>query len=163
MFRGFRKPANKAADLLARLESSDWMARWGRGGANNLRFVSDWEEAVRFIGQSSGAMQELQGQYTARLYSISPRSHKRWNGLVDQFKPVVEALIDSKLTPMAREYSLDELRLVRARVAWILLHALIEAELFDVMQTNQFGELAEHIVSGHLPCGWTNDQNLVLY
>jgi len=142
---------------LGQLEKSDWFARVGVKDAAAAIVLSSWQEAIEHCSsiEWENLCLEASNQYRMRLLEKSQERYNQWNELVDQLKPVTEALVRRKIEAVVRENNLP--KVFEDTVQWDILGVCMEAEYADVYPPGYYASQAYWYVKGHFPCGWEGD------
>jgi len=142
---------------LGQLEKSDWFARVGVKDAAAAIVLSSWREAIEHCSsiEWENLCMEASNQYRMRLLEKSQERYNQWNELVDQLKPVTEALVRRKIEAVVRENNLP--KVFEDTVQWDILGVCMEAEYADVYPPGYYASQAYWYVKGHFPCGWEGD------
>jgi len=142
---------------LGQLEKSDWFARVGVKDAAAAIVLSSWREAIEHCSsiEWENLCMEASNQYRMRLLEKSQERYNQWNELVDQLKPVTEALVRRKIEAVVRVNDLP--KVFEDTVHWDILGVCMEAEYADVYPPGYYASQAYWYVKGHFPCGWEGD------
>ena len=142
--------------LIRSLEDATWFANGGRpiGPRSEIIQTPSWERAVTQARSREwdDFLLERANDLGRELFSISEQRLSGWNELADELRPVAREIVRAKAghyeTTQGLPKTLDQI------LGWTILHALLEAEYSDIRKPTVYGELANWIVKGHLPCGW---------
>ena len=83
-----------------------------------------------------------------------------WNRLVSQIDGDVLLILEQQTRLLTLDA--DHLKLVTNVTSWDLVHACLEHEYADVVNTRFYRELAAWYLRGHLVCGMDQDMLLIL-
>lgn len=148
----------KTRELLVRLELADWFANCERPFEANpdVVRVGTWKEALAIwtTQASDDARIESQNELTVNLAKRQRLSG--WNSTVQELKPVIVTLLESKLVDSAVLTRLpnDGRDVVLKALHWDFLGLCMAREYEDCVAT-KYHQLQEYLyLSGRWPCGW---------
>ena len=94
--------------------------------------------------------------YWLELRSIDKPRANRWNDLVDEIRPVVDALVRRKTAAIVAAARLPE-AFVR-HVQWDFLMLAMEGEYLDLHPGGLYRAMSTPYYRGHFPCGWEGEE-----
>ena len=139
------------------LYERDWFCNVGVKDGDDADFLASWPDA--FASCASPAWENL--RYHAAnalgqaLHERTPQRYARWNEIVEEVKPLVISLVHEKTEDVIARYSPPKVFLNTVR--WDILHACMEIEYEDVVESTFFLRLAAWYAEGHFPCGWRGE------
>lgn len=139
---------------LVQLQSAHWFDRVGVQDTETAIVLATWEEAVDSANSTEweGLCLEAANQYRERLLEKSVDRYRAWNGLVEQLKPISEAIVKEKTDRVVIANALPKSFV--DTVKWDILHVLMEAEYSDVYPPGFYASQGYWYVKGHFPCGY---------
>jgi hypothetical protein len=142
---------------LDQLRQVTWFRSVGIRDTENALVVSSWYEAVEHCNapEWEDLCLEAANQYCERLVERSPDRFQKWNDIVDEVKPVTQALVREKCGEIIRENDLPKSFL--DTVDWDILHLCMEGEFADIFPPGFYASQAYWYRSGHFPCGWRGE------
>jgi hypothetical protein len=142
-------------ELIAALEGVHWFHNVGKGGKETgVIFVSSWDEALQYCMASEWEEKRI-GEANGMRASISKERLKDWNPLIEQIRPLVECLAESKMWVLPRAIRNRSHEILRT-VSWDLVHACMELEYDSLIKTRFYRDVAQWYLKGHFPCGYEN-------
>lgn len=79
----------------------------------------------------------------------------QWNSIVDDLKPISEALVLEKSQKVIDENALPKVFI--DTVNWDILGVLMEAEYADIVPPGFYASQSFYYWKGHFPCGWDGE------
>jgi len=158
-------PATRAT--LASLGEVEWFRNVGVRDTQAADVPGSWGEAVDSCSSAEweDLCLEAANQYRERLQAKSPAEFARWNDVVDEVKPAVQALVRDKTRRVVADNDLP--RVFIDTVDWDILHLCMEAEFAETYPPGFYASQACWYLKGHFPCGWRgpfpNGGRLVIY
>jgi hypothetical protein len=156
----------RTAATLEKLYQAQWFRYVGIRDTEVAEVLNSWKEAIkscRSLAWENLCLEAANG-YCEKLARQSPERFEKWNDIVDEIKPVTQALVREKTEEVVEANELPEIFL--NCVDWDILHLCMEAEYADVCPPGFFAGQAYWYVSGHFPCGWRGpipDGKLIIY
>ena len=150
---------NDAAALLKNaLESAKWFRNAGSQVANSdehLLFLSNWPDA--FTACRAESWEQI-CRVTANLLfeqvaKVDPEEAQEWQLAVAEMFQATADLLPRKAVDVIQTQTPSPVFVTS--LAWTVQHALLEAEFLGDRGPGWYGGLADWIVKGHFPCGWS--------
>jgi hypothetical protein len=142
---------------LAELEAANWFINVGKNDSQRAQFLSSWDDAVRSC--SSPQWEEIRleaaNRFREKLAKIDLNRFRKWNELIKEIKPVVEALVDRKSKGIVEQYALPKAFIDVVR--WDVLHLCMECEYADIVPPSFYAGQSYWYANGHFPCGWDGE------
>ena len=147
-----------AAQLKEALESAKWFRSAGTMAANSddhVLFLSGWPDA--FTACRAESWEQI-CRVTANLLfehvaKIDPEEAREWQEAVAEMFQYTAQLLPRKAVDIIQTNPPTPVFI--SSLAWTVQHALLEAEFLSVRGPGWYGGLADWIVKGHFPCGWS--------
>ena len=147
-----------ASDLRASLESAKWFRNAGTMAANSdnrTLFLSNWPDA--FTACRAESWEQI-CRVTANLLfehvaKIDPQEAREWQEAVAEMFQYTADLLPRKAIDVIQTQTPTPVFI--STLAWTVQHALLEAEFCGGTGPLWYGALADWIVKGHFPCGWS--------
>ena len=139
---------------LATLIQAQWFDTVGVHDTDSAIVLSSWGEAIESCSSPEweDLCLEAANQYRERLLERSLERFRKWNEIVDEMKPLAQALVQEKCQQVVEENNLPQVFL--DTVDWDIIGVLMEAEYADVYPPGYYASQAYWYVHGHFPCGW---------
>jgi hypothetical protein len=139
------------------LEKGEWFHAVGAKDTDTAIVLSSWGEAIEHCGSVGweNLLLEAANQYRERLRERSRERLAKWNQVVDEIKPVTEALVRRKVRAVCSKHELP--KVFEDTVRWDILHLCMEAEYAAVYPPGFYAGQAYWYVKGHFPCGWQGE------
>lgn len=150
--------------LLSAFEDLDWFHAVGKPiQKGDIVHVTRWLDAVGHL--TSGWYEMLGYREGTSMQDAVEQSGK---GMTQRWKEA-----EKELRPLARQVVMEKVREIREQRRWTVMLdmivdydvscALLEREFEDVLNAGFFGLKAYWYLQGHLPCGVSPDDKLIVY
>lgn len=151
---------------LERLKQERWFDRVGLHDTDAATVLSSWDEAIESCSSLDweNLCLEAANQYRDRIAERAPARLEKWNEIVDELKPITQALVREKTKDVITEYGLPKVFV--DTVDWDILSLCMEGEYADVYPPGFYASQAYWYVNGRFPCGWIGEfpkGQLVIY
>lgn len=151
-------------ELLHRLEVVDWFCNAGKPAQVHaeVQLLQEWSQAVEVCASqaSEDAGLEASNELTAQLAAHHREADKLWNSKIEEVKPLVVRLIQSKLAVpgVALMIPSERRKTLLDAIQWDLLGLCMAYEYQDLVPISRYYELLEYwYLAGHFPCGWIGE------
>ena len=147
-------------EALDELQAVDWFSRVGQPNPDfePVTWVGSWREALHHClsQQWQDLKYEAGNMLWIKIGWISVARQMQWNGLVDEIRPITDALVATKSAKAVKENKLPA-QFVQ-EVQWDILHLAMEGEYLDIFPGGFYRDLSTFYLTGHFPCGWDGDR-----
>jgi len=139
---------------LEALRQKEWFINVGLHDTDMADVLGSWQEAIascKSIAWETLCI-EAANQYRQRLQERICFDREKWNDIVDNLKPLAQAIVREKTSGTIIPHDLREDFL--AELDWNILHLFMEAEFSDIYPPGFYASHAYWYSVGHFPCGW---------
>jgi hypothetical protein len=148
----------EATQLRDALESAKWFRNSGTLAGKsdeNTLYLSSWPDA--FAACRAESWEQI-CRVTANLLfehvaKKNPEEAKEWQEAVAEMFQYTADLLPRKAVEIIQTETPSPVFV--SSLAWTVQHALLEAEFLGTAQPLWYGSLADWIVKGYFPCGWS--------
>lgn len=147
-----------AAELLESLEEAKWFRNAGTMAAHSdakALFLQSWPDA--FAACSAPSWEQICRVTANMLFEHvakrDPDEAKEWQEAVAEMFQYTAGLLPRKAVDVIQTQ--EPTPVFISSLSWTVQHALLEAEFLGRETPGWYGNLADWIVQGHFPCGWS--------
>lgn len=154
----------RTKELLDAFQKLDWFHAVGEPvRAKNVLSVKRWLDALGYL---TSGWWEMLGYREGNAMEDAIKAagdgmDAQWKQAVAELRPLARQIVDQKIKPIRekREWTV----MLDMIADYDTSYALLEKEFKDIVKPGLFGQKAHWYLRGHLPCGMTEDEKLVVY
>jgi hypothetical protein len=151
------------AQLLEQLQKAPWFTAIGQPLAEpDVVRLTKWMDAVAAASDPWWEMLGYQQAIALReAAAADPEAEARWGQVEKELEAQVRALVARQVAPLRAERGFPaQAEMV---LGHHLRHALLETEFLDLSEPGYFGEFAQWVLRGRMPCGVDERGQMLIY